>query len=90
VFADNPLSRPHAICRGWWRQVNSHIAQWLTERLGKSFVIDNRPGANGNLATEAVAHAAPDGYTLLSVGTGNFINPSPMSVELSTYGFSSS
>jgi tripartite-type tricarboxylate transporter receptor subunit TctC len=50
------------------------IAQWLTERLGKSFVVDNRPGANGNVAAEAAAHAVPDGYTLLSVNTGNFIN----------------
>ena len=50
------------------------IAQWLTERVGKAFVVDNRPGANGNVATETVAHASPDGYTLLSVKTGNFIN----------------
>jgi tripartite-type tricarboxylate transporter receptor subunit TctC len=41
------------------------IAQWLTERLGQSFVVENRTGAGGNFATEAVVRAAPDGYTLL-------------------------
>ena len=41
------------------------IGQWLSERLGQQFVIDNRPGAAGNLATEAVVRAPADGYTLL-------------------------
>jgi tripartite-type tricarboxylate transporter receptor subunit TctC len=51
------------------------IGQWLSDRLGQPFVIESRPGAAANLATEAVAHAAPDGYTLLvAVGT-NTINP---------------
>src|SRR5262245_29847219 len=50
------------------------IAQWLTERLGHPFVIDNRVGAGTNLATEAVVRAPPDGYTLLSVGPSSAVN----------------
>lgn len=49
-------------------------AQWLSERLGQPFVIENRPGAGGNLATEAVVRAAADGYTLLVCGPVNTIN----------------
>ena len=41
------------------------IGQWLSERLGQQFVIENRPGASTNIATEAVVKAPPDGYTLL-------------------------
>ncbi|MEA3134273.1 MAG: hypothetical protein QOG17_2119 [Gammaproteobacteria bacterium] len=50
------------------------IGQWLSERLGQQFVIENRPGAGGNIATEAVVRAPPDGYTLLIVGSPNAIN----------------
>jgi tripartite-type tricarboxylate transporter receptor subunit TctC len=50
------------------------ISQWLSERLGQSFVIDNRPGAGTNLATESVVNAAPDGYTLLMASTAAFTN----------------
>jgi tripartite-type tricarboxylate transporter receptor subunit TctC len=50
------------------------IAQWLTERLGQSVVVENRPGASANLAAEAVVRAPPDGYTLLAVTSSNTVN----------------
>jgi tripartite-type tricarboxylate transporter receptor subunit TctC len=50
------------------------IGQWLSERLGQPFVIENRPGASSNIATEAVVRAPPDGHTLLMTGTFNAIN----------------
>src|SRR5215470_18048038 len=50
------------------------IGPWLSERLGRQFVIENRPGAGGNLATEAVVRAAPDGYTLLLAQASDAIN----------------
>src|SRR5262245_6857674 len=50
------------------------MGQWLSERLGQSFVIENRPGAATNIGTEAVVRAAPDGYTLLLVSTTGAIN----------------
>jgi tripartite-type tricarboxylate transporter receptor subunit TctC len=51
------------------------IGQWLSERLGQPFIIDNRPGAAGNVATEMVVRAPADGYTLLQLGPPHTINP---------------
>jgi tripartite-type tricarboxylate transporter receptor subunit TctC len=50
------------------------VGQWLTERLGQPFIIENRPGGGGNIGTEAVVNARPDGYTLLLAGAYNAIN----------------
>jgi tripartite-type tricarboxylate transporter receptor subunit TctC len=50
------------------------IGQWLSERLGQPFVIENRPGAGGNTGTEAIVRAPPDGYTLLLCGINNATN----------------
>jgi tripartite-type tricarboxylate transporter receptor subunit TctC len=50
------------------------MAQWLSERLGQQFIIENRPGAGGNIATEAVVDAPADGYTLLQAGLQNAVN----------------
>jgi tripartite-type tricarboxylate transporter receptor subunit TctC len=50
------------------------MGQWLSERLGQQFIVENRPGAGGNVGTEAVVKSPPDGYTLLLAGTPNTIN----------------
>jgi tripartite-type tricarboxylate transporter receptor subunit TctC len=66
VVAAAPGSAPDILAR--------LMGQWLSERLGQPFVVDNRPGAGGNIGTEAVVKAVPDGYTLLLVGAQNTIN----------------
>src|SRR5262249_42729874 len=50
------------------------IGQWLSEQLGQPVVVESRPGAGTNIATEAVVRAPADGYTLLMVGTAQAIN----------------
>ena len=50
------------------------MAQWLSERLGQQFIIDNRPGANTNIAMQAAVNSRPDGYTLVSLTTSNSSN----------------
>src|SRR5262245_31763991 len=73
-------ARPVRIIVGWAAgsapdTIGRLMAQWLSERLGQQFVMDNRPGATGNLATEAVVRAPADGYTLLLATVGDAISP---------------
>ncbi|QHO71772.1 MFS transporter [Bradyrhizobium sp. CCBAU 051011] len=79
AFAQSYPTRPVHLLEGFGAGgapdvVARLIGQSLSERLGQSFVIENRSGATGNIAAEAVVRAAPDGYTLLLVGAGNAIN----------------
>ena len=60
------------------------MADWLSERLGQQFFIDNRPGASGNIATEAVIRAPADGYSLLLAMSANAINASLYDMLAST------
>jgi tripartite-type tricarboxylate transporter receptor subunit TctC len=50
------------------------MSQWLSERLGQPFVVENKPGAASNIASEAVARAPADGYTLLLITVPNAVN----------------
>src|SRR6266436_2522272 len=50
------------------------MGQWLSERLGQQFIVENRPGASSNIGTEAVVRAPPDGYTLILANTSASIN----------------
>jgi tripartite-type tricarboxylate transporter receptor subunit TctC len=78
--ADYPDRSPHIIVgypAGGSTDICARLfGQWLSERLGQQFVVENRPGAGNNIGTDAVAKAAPDGYTILLVNPANTINAS--------------
>jgi tripartite-type tricarboxylate transporter receptor subunit TctC len=78
--ADYPNRSPHIIVgypAGGSTDICARLfGQWLSERLGQQFIVENRPGAGNNIATEAVTKAAPDGYTILLVNPANVINAS--------------
>ena len=79
--ADDYPARPVRIIAGFAAGGGVDIAarligQWLADRLGQSFVVENRTGAGGNIGTEAVVKAAPDGYTLLLATVPNAVNAS--------------
>jgi tripartite-type tricarboxylate transporter receptor subunit TctC len=68
-------ARHRRLCAGGGVDITARlIGQWLAERLGQPFVIENRPGAASNVGTELVVRAPPDGYTLLLVTSANAIN----------------
>jgi tripartite-type tricarboxylate transporter receptor subunit TctC len=76
IFNPRPVHIIVGYAPGGTNDISARLmGQWLSERLGRQFVIENRPGAGSNLATETVVHAPPDGYTLLLVNTSNVINP---------------
>ncbi|HEV2957724.1 MAG TPA: tripartite tricarboxylate transporter substrate binding protein [Xanthobacteraceae bacterium] len=77
--ADDYPSRPVRIVVGFVPGTGNDITarligQWLSDRLGRQFFVENRPGAASNLAVEIVTRAVPDGYTLLSIGPATTIN----------------
>jgi tripartite-type tricarboxylate transporter receptor subunit TctC len=79
AWAETYPARPVHIIVGFPPGTSSDITarllgQWLSERLGQQFIVDNRPGAGTNIAADAVAHASPDGYALLWVTQTNAIN----------------
>ena len=78
--ADYPTRPPHIIVgypAGGSTDIVARLSgDWLSKRLGQQFIVENRPGAGNNLATEAVVKAAPDGYTLLLVNPANAVNAS--------------
>ena len=78
--ADYPTRQPHVIVGyppGGSTDICARLfSDWLSKRLGQQFIVENRPGAGNNLATEAVAKAPADGYTILLVNPANTINAS--------------
>src|SRR5437868_12135470 len=79
AFADAYPSRPVRLIVGFTPAGGNDIVarlmgQWLTERLGQTFVIENRPGAGTNIAAELVIKSAPDGYTLFVTSLSNAVN----------------
>ncbi len=77
VYPDKPIRMIVAVPPGGPADTLSRlISPKLTEAMGQAIVIDNRAGANGNIAYEMTAHALPDGYTITAVAAGVAINPS--------------
>jgi tripartite-type tricarboxylate transporter receptor subunit TctC len=75
AYPTRPVRFVHGFAAGGSGDIAARlIAQWLSDRLGQQFVVENRTGAGGNIAVEAVTRAPADGYTLLQLNVANTIN----------------
>jgi len=75
AYPTRPVRIVVGFAPGGQNDINARlIGQWLSERLGQQFIIDNRPGASGNIAMESVVRSPPDGYTLVMVATSSAVN----------------
>src|SRR5215510_13128487 len=75
AYPTRPVRIVVGFAPGGLNDINARlIGHWLSERLGQQFIIDNRPGASGNIAMESVVRSPPDGYTLVTVATSSAIN----------------
>src|SRR5262245_26161902 len=75
AYPSRPVRIVVGFTPGGQHDINARlIGHWLSERLGQQFIVDNRPGASGNIAMESVVRSPPDGYTLVTVATSSAIN----------------
>src|SRR5215831_14708946 len=75
TYPTRPVRFVHGFAAGGSGDIAARlIAQWLSDRLGQQFVVENRTGAGGNIAVETVSRAPADGYTLLQLNAENSIN----------------